>query len=254
MKKKILIKSPSDLSMVDLQKFCDRFRAGDYSIVVSDPVEDGLPDSMNQCFEFAKTYQEILDDPSASYLNHAISAFVDEERELLIPIGIFGESNKHAIRFPFILNGFWLMFLMANQMQFSMVSGITDPEISRKYFSRLVDMRKVFIEKIFSFYKSLDEEKISSMGWALRNKASLTRTLAEALGFQRKELFGQELYVSMIVSDEKYDYIYKCACRWVRIVDETSKYEAPFQVAAEITEFAKTLVSYESVVDHTGAV
>ncbi len=147
-----IIKNPIQLSEDQQEHFSLLFEKGEYQVVTCIPDEHNIPESLIPSSKEAVTYREILQDDDAFLRYFAIAFQGRDNIDFLIPIGVYGCSEKRGLRFPLLLNGFWQMFLMADPVAFANIVGIEDSEECQFYFKNLISLKKSFSTKVFKYF------------------------------------------------------------------------------------------------------
>lgn len=214
--KTIIVNDPTELSEERIKVFSSAFRKNNYQIVTFAAKSHELS-GINPLLQTDKSYETVLNDHHATYSGFAIQ-YQSDNTETQIPLGVYGISPKFNTRFPFLINGFWRIFLMIGKDQFCGLFNIKDSQ--ETYYQSLLDQRAHFIHKIFDYYHTLDDGATSAMAWGLRNKKSLTRTIAESLGYHRIELqeTNDEIYSSIDLSETQWNYLKSCSARWMNVI------------------------------------
>jgi hypothetical protein len=236
-------KSPIFLSNKEIDEFSYCFRIGDYEIITTAPSTTNIPDGIAKCFTDVKFYQLVLDDVEADFNYFSIKYETARGGEIIVPVGVYGISRKFKTRFPLLLSPFWRDFLMMNKSIFCHLGEIKENQDF--YYTKILDLRKDFIRKIFAYYSLLDSTYCSAMAWELRNERSTTRTIAESLKYNRIEFFKSEIYSSIVIDCDKWEYLKQCLIDWIHFdKGELEQTQAPDNAVLKLRILARGIVNY----------
>jgi hypothetical protein len=212
-----IIGKPNDLSIIEFKDLALSLRNGTYSILLSTPTEENMPEGIIKSFTRRDTYQYILDDPEANFECFAL-AFPSGKTSVVVPIGVYGVTAAHQVYFPLQLSAFGRAFIMMSFDGFNAIYTTNSAGDNKSKFALLLGVREELIERIFHYYYSLDEKFNSVMAWPARNPSSPTRKIAERMLFNRIE-FGDinnrsEVYSTKDLWGRELSYLIECSSRW----------------------------------------
>lgn len=240
-----IIKNPIHLTTREIEEFAGALRNNNYQIVTSLPLVDNEPESLIPNYKNKKTHQRILDDQQADLNYFSIKYTTHLHEDILVPIGVYGISEQWKVRFPLVVNGFWQGFFMGNKDFFRGIANI-DENSCNVYYPRMISLKRELMYKIFEYYYSLDSDYCSAMAWEVRNEKSNTRTIAEALTFQRFENNGTEIYSSSTISSGQWKYLIDCRLRWGIIIDDSQQNISNESYSLDrLQTFIRSLVAYQ---------
>ncbi|UII33610.1 hypothetical protein LVD17_07230 [Fulvivirga ulvae] len=227
----------------ELIALADAFRHNTFEIETLEPNEDNIPENLPDPMKEIDSYNAMFKETTGGFNYIAIRFMVPSGTNVHVPIAVFGKGESKKVRFPLIMNGSWFAMLTTDKNTFQMGLGVGEEECPL-YFSRFVDWKRNFIEKIFDHY--LQSEYCSAMCWEVKEKSSNTRKIAEQLGFYRIVFDNQELYTSKDITNdpEMINYFTSAFSMWLDL-NKTDKENVPPQGHKNtVTLFAKT-VGYE---------
>lgn len=208
-----MINRMADLGKDELSFFSEQMRNSAYHIASQPASGNYRPEGMLDCFLHRSTYQQLLSDPGAGFHFFLIVYSDARAQKTGIPIGVFGHSPMYKLRFPLLLNSFWRGFIMINRLRFGQY--VKEEEGSEGY-AAILKLREIFIRRIFSHYSQLGGGYQSVMAWPIRGEKSLTRQIAEGLGFSRCEHADTETeyYTTGDFKGELFPYLLQSTDKW----------------------------------------
>ena len=216
----MIIKNPVGLPHEGIEEFVVAFISDNYEVVTLQPDADNTPESLIAGYNQQATYAMMMNDPGAHNSFYAIKYHTAAYGEALVPIGLFGVSDKYKVRFPLVLNGAWQGFVMFNKESFLRICDIADPEEQDIFFMKFLDVKRKFIEKVFSYYRHLNSGYTSAMAWEARGEKSSTRKIANGLGFGRMDNGKMEIYhAAEDTPASTWQYLRNCVFRWGALID-----------------------------------
>jgi hypothetical protein len=219
------LKSLILLSQPEIIHFTEVFRLRQYQIVSILPSSDVDCERLLDFFKDDAIYHTILDDSQGTFNYFGLKYLNSNGIETHLPIGVFGISKRYEVRFPLLLNDFWRDFLMINKNDFCYICGINDNQ--DYFYGKMLELRRSFVEAVFNYYANIDKSYISAMAWDLRSEKSLTRILAEALGYKRIEFIKSEIYSSSEINEDRWNYLKKSLLTWFKITNEVKQIMLP---------------------------
>jgi len=209
----LIINNPLDLSVEGIREFAEVLRTKSYEIITSIPTQENTPE-IHPFYQDRNSYQLIMEDQNARFDYFSIAYRTAENEEVIIPIGVYGISGLHSVRFPLIIENFWQQLLKASKDEFKMVSQIKDDQAADFYYAACVQVRNDFIRSIFKYYYSLNPEYTSVMAWEMRGKNSNTKMISLSEGFEIREGSGCEIHSSVKNQNSRWTYLSNCYIRW----------------------------------------
>lgn len=243
-----IITNSTNLAHGEIEEFAEAFRNDQYEIITVDAVSSYEPELLLDRQKDKLSYAKIFDDQDATLKFFAIRYAGNAGKIVLIPIGVYGVSSRYKLRFPLYLDSFWQSFLWTTKKEFCELCGTTDDEEHDFFFLRLIDLRRAFIQKVFSYYFSIDRHDHSAMVWKLRGKDSNTRRIAEGLGFSRIEHGEHEVYSSIAFSPDMLAYMDGCLSRKGVVIGGEQEGRVDRNNARfDARLFARSIVDYHGV-------
>jgi hypothetical protein len=244
-----IVKDPITLFPEQIREFSMAFRTDGYEIITLDPSSGNAPEYMDTRLFDPVTHRRILNDPEAWFDYFAI-VYPDRNNDSnIVPIGLYGVSAEHEIRFPLLLNEFWQAFVMTDKDTFRMICGINEADESDFYYLKLIELKRRFISRIFEYYLSIDPLWSAAMAWEIRSKRSNTRNIAESLRFLRVEDRNHEIYSSIAIPAEKWDYLKKCIIRWGIAVEKAERTNNTAEINPNVRILLREMVGYNVLVN-----
>ena len=148
-----------------------------------------------------KTIRCESNDPNAEYKIVSL-----ETEQWSIPISIFLLTRKWEFQSMFLLGANVQNLFQISREVFCAKVGDTFCDQSDELYEHFLSLRTVLIKKIFEAYYTYDSNFEAFMFWDVRGKKSITRTVAEKVGFNRIELDKIEFYFKNTSSFDKYDF------------------------------------------------
>ncbi len=122
-----------------------------------------------------------------------------------IPISIFVQTVTGSFQTMLILAGGVQGIFTTSRVEFYENVEAMKSFTKDEAYNDFIKVRKELIKKIFEVYYSYNPEMEAFMSWAVRGKDSLTRKIAEEIGFYRVQVGNSELYFKKKESLKKHD-------------------------------------------------
>ena len=214
--KRITVSSLEALSLYEIESLAQSIRHNSFSMTTENAIDDFLPTGVQHYLLQKALYTEMLDDIDAQLKSILICVELDSEL-LQIPISVYGFSLKNKIRFPILINEIISDFIRLNVNGLSEITEIIDNNILMKRWGEISIMKMNLIKNIFAYYSKIDDESNSVMAWAIRDKNSFTRQIAESIPFHRTEeqALNTEFYHIHQLEPSKFKYVKECTLRWL---------------------------------------
>lgn len=193
------IKQLPDLTYDELIQLHLFMQKGDYSISIEENGE--FPVGIYKEILKLRTIQCKTNDSDADF--RVIHLQVGE---LSIPVAIFVLTKKWSYQTMFVLGGNLQNLFMISRDSYSEFTRGNHAALGHDPYSELLAIRKELIRRLFQAYYSYDPNMEAFMSWDIRGKGSLTRSIAEELGFNRKEIDQTEFYHKNLDSCESYNF------------------------------------------------
>lgn len=123
-----------------------------------------------------------------------------------IPVSIFVQSKKSNYQTMFLLGGNLQSLFMVSRDKFREYIGGDNGPSEEDMYTKLLTIRIELIRRLFQAYQSYDDSMEAFMWWDIRGKRSITRSIAEELGYHRTELEQTEFYYKNIDSVNSYNF------------------------------------------------
>jgi hypothetical protein len=241
-----IVKNPLGLPDRALEDFAEAFRTNAYEIITLRPTAENTPESLIDSYHDPLTYGHMFSDPQAVFHFFSLRYRPSGYPPTVIPIGVFGESERRNIRFPLVLNGFWQAFVMSTSDTFSQLSQLAAHPGRDAYYARFSALKKSFIHNAFRYYHCTGPQGGAAMAFELRGAKSNTRSIAESLGFHRQEAHGMEIYNSVETEPQGWKYLKECTFRWSALLRDKKQgdYNQAYPLP-KVQLFVRRLVSCE---------
>ncbi len=187
------------------------FNENSYEIIESAPTRENIPCNLSKTLQNKESYQLLMEDKEADFKYFSIR-FPVNNKDIILPFGVYGVSSKRNLRFPLVINGIWVSLFMLDKATFRMGLNITDTQKNDECYGNFLSWKKRLIEKIFTFYFQSNYNSV--MTWVKRGDKSFTRDVAQQVGFYWKTFNDNEFYSAKELTDEEFKFAKNALFKW----------------------------------------